>query len=94
MLLKELPKEQHGALVLCSNRNPIKPMVRKTCKVGCIKCEICVKNCPEKCIVMEKGIPVVDYSKCNSCGTCVTKCPTKPLKLLEKDVISAGKSAS
>lgn len=86
-ILKRVPKERVGAMVVCSNRNPIKAMVMKTCKVGCIKCELCVKNCPEKCITMENGIPVVDYAKCTSCGTCVAKCPTKVFKLLQNDVI-------
>jgi Pyruvate/2-oxoacid:ferredoxin oxidoreductase delta subunit len=62
-------------------------MVKKTCDVGCIKCEICVKNCPEKCITMVNGIPEVDYSKCTSCGICVEKCPTKVFKMLQYDVI-------
>jgi Na+-translocating ferredoxin:NAD+ oxidoreductase RNF subunit RnfB len=90
MLLREIPKDRQGAITVCSNRNPIKPMVKKTCKVGCMKCEACVRNCPEKCIVMDKGIPVVDYRKCTSCGTCVAKCPAKAVKLIQQDVIPAG----
>jgi Na+-translocating ferredoxin:NAD+ oxidoreductase RNF subunit RnfB len=82
-LLSEIPRERKGAVTLCSNRNPIKTMVRKTCTAGCIKCELCVKNCPEQCIKLENGIPLVDYSKCVSCGVCVEKCPTKVLKLLQ-----------
>ena len=87
MILKKVPKQRVGSMVVCSNRNPVKAMVMKTCKVGCIKCEICVKNCPEKCITMENGIPMVDYSKFTSCGVCVAKCPTKVFKMLQYDVI-------
>ncbi len=83
----EVPRERLGSVVVCSNRNPVKSMVMKTCKVGCIKCEICVKNCPEKCITMKNGIPIVDYSKCTSCGVCVGKCPTKVFKMLQKDIV-------
>jgi ferredoxin len=83
-IIRDIPRDREGAFVYCSNRNSIKAMVMKTCKVGCIKCELCVKNCPEQCIVMENGIPVVDYAKCTSCGTCATKCPTKVFKLLER----------
>ncbi|QQO09855.1 RnfABCDGE type electron transport complex subunit B [Breznakiella homolactica] len=90
-IIKEVPRERKGSMVICSNRNPIKAMVMKTCKVGCIKCEICVKNCPEKCITMENGIPVVDYSKCTSCGVCVAKCPTKVFKMLQDDIITDKK---
>jgi Na+-translocating ferredoxin:NAD+ oxidoreductase RNF subunit RnfB len=82
-IIRDLPRDRQGALVYCSNRNPLKAMVIKTCKAGCIKCEICVKNCPEQCIIMENGIPQVDYAKCTSCGTCVAKCPTKVFKLLQ-----------
>jgi Na+-translocating ferredoxin:NAD+ oxidoreductase RNF subunit RnfB len=82
-IIRDLPRDRRGSFVFCSNRNSIKTMVLKTCKVGCIKCELCVKNCPEQCIVMDNGIPAVDYSKCVSCGTCVSKCPVKVIKLLQ-----------
>jgi Na+-translocating ferredoxin:NAD+ oxidoreductase subunit B len=82
-----VPKDRKGAIVLCQNRNVIKPAVAKACKAGCIKCEICVKSCPEKCITMENGIPVTDYSKCTACGTCVSKCPTKCYRMLENGTV-------
>jgi len=88
VILKRVPKDRKGSIVVCSNHNPLKAMVMKTCKVGCIKCEICVKNCPEKCITMENGISIVDYSKCTSCGVCVAKCPTKVFKMLQYDIIT------
>jgi Na+-translocating ferredoxin:NAD+ oxidoreductase RNF subunit RnfB len=87
MLLRDVPKDRHGAMALCSNRNPIRPMVSKTCRIACIKCGLCVKNCPQQCITLENNIPVVDYSKCVSCGTCALKCPTKVMKILERDVV-------
>ena len=80
-IIQMIPKDQKGAITLCSNRNVLKPMVAKSCKMGCIKCELCVKNCSENCIKMVNGIPVVDYAKCTSCGTCVEKCPTKAMTL-------------
>ncbi|GHV09488.1 hypothetical protein FACS189485_22140 [Spirochaetia bacterium] len=61
-------------------------MVSKSCRIACIKCGLCVKNCPQQCIALENNIPVVDYSKCISCGTCAGKCPTKVIKILERDV--------
>ena len=86
-IIRLVPANQKGAYVLCSNSNANKAMVSKSCKAGCIKCELCVKNCPGGCITMQKGIPMVDYGKCTSCGTCVSKCPTKVIKLLEKDIL-------
>jgi Na+-translocating ferredoxin:NAD+ oxidoreductase RNF subunit RnfB len=85
-ILKAVSRETLGAIVICSNHNPIKAMVMKTCKAGCIKCELCVKNCPKQCITMINGIPQVDYATCTSCGACVSKCPTKVFKILQKDV--------
>jgi Na+-translocating ferredoxin:NAD+ oxidoreductase RNF subunit RnfB len=87
-IIRNLPRDQKGALALCSNRNPLRANVLKTCKIGCIKCELCVKNCPEQCITMENGIPAVNYAKCTSCGTCASKCPTKVFKILERDIIA------
>jgi Na+-translocating ferredoxin:NAD+ oxidoreductase RNF subunit RnfB len=81
-ILRIIPSDQKIALALCSNRNPVRAAIRKTCRVGCIKCGICVRNCPEQCIVLEDGIPVVDYGKCTACGTCEQKCPTKVMRVL------------
>ncbi|MCL2130763.1 MAG: RnfABCDGE type electron transport complex subunit B [Treponema sp.] len=81
-IIHAIPRDLKGARPFCSNLNVNKVMVGKNCKAGCIKCELCVKNCPEECIKMANGIPIVDYAKCTSCGTCVTKCPIKVMKLI------------
>jgi Na+-translocating ferredoxin:NAD+ oxidoreductase RNF subunit RnfB len=83
-ILKQIPRDQKGAIGLCANRNTIKPMVRKTCTVGCIKCEVCVKKCPVKAIKLENGVPAVDYSKCISCGVCQNVCSAKAFTILGK----------
>ena len=85
-ILWAISRDLKGAITLCSNRNVNKAMVARYCKAGCIKCEMCVRSCPEKCIKMVNGIPVVDYTKCTSCGTCIAKCPVKVMKLVERDV--------
>jgi Na+-translocating ferredoxin:NAD+ oxidoreductase RNF subunit RnfB len=85
-LLKGIAKDQHGAMTLCSNRNPVRQAVAKTCKIACIKCGLCAKNCPAQCIDLSANIPVVDLAKCTSCGTCVEKCPTKVFKVIERDI--------
>ena len=86
-LLKGVAKEQRGAMVLCSNRNPVKQAVTKACKISCFKCGLCVKNCPEQCINLDTFIPVVDLAKCSSCGTCAEKCPSKVFKIIERDLL-------
>jgi len=88
-----VPKSRVGSVVLCSNHAVVKATVIKSCKVGCIKCEACVKACPEHCITMINGIPVTDYSKCTSCGICVEKCPTKCYKLIQTDVTGKARIA-
>ena len=87
-IIHAIPRDLRGARPLCSNLNVNKAMVARNCKAGCIKCELCVKNCPEQCIKMVNGIPVVDYAKCTSCGTCVTVCPPKVMKLIPQDVFT------
>ena len=83
-----IPRDLKGARPVCSNLNVNKAMVAKNCKNGCIKCEICVKSCPEQCIkiaadIYIRGVPAVDNSKCTSCGTCVAKCPVKVMALIQ-----------
>jgi len=77
-----IPRDLKGSRPQCSNLNVNKAMVARNCKSGCIKCELCVKNCPEQCIRMANGIPVVDNAKCTGCGACVSKCPKKVMTLL------------
>ena len=86
-ILKAVPSDQKGSMTFCSNRSPNRQLVAKSCKIACIKCGLCVKNCPQQCIDLGGNIPVVDWSKCISCGTCVAKCPTKVMKLLENTLI-------
>jgi RnfABCDGE-type electron transport complex B subunit len=87
-LFSKVPVSRKGAVALCSNRSENKASILKNCKVGCIKCGKCERNCPEKAIKLVNGIPVVDYSLCNSCNICVEGCPTHVLKLLEQIPIS------
>jgi Na+-translocating ferredoxin:NAD+ oxidoreductase RNF subunit RnfB len=85
-ILKGIPRDQKGALVLCSNRNPNRQQISRGCKIACIKCGLCARNCPQNCIDLSGLIPVVDYTKCTSCGTCAEKCPTRVFKIFERDL--------
>lgn len=85
-ILTRVPTNRTGAITLCSNRNPRKAQVFKDCKVGCIKCGKCEKVCPKSCIKIIDGIPIVDYTVCDSCNECVINCPTKALVLIENKI--------
>ena len=50
----------------------IKPIVLEN---KCTACALCWKFCPEPCIAMEEGIPVIDYEYCKGCGLCAAECP-------------------
>ncbi len=78
--------DRKGSVALCSNRSDNKPSIKKNCSVGCIKCGICVRKCPENCIELINGIPAVDYAKCTSCGECIKACPDKVLDLVQNVV--------
>ncbi|MBQ7377560.1 MAG: RnfABCDGE type electron transport complex subunit B [Clostridia bacterium] len=54
---------------------------RTYCKVGCIGCRICEKNCPVSAIRVENNCAVIDYDLCTGCGLCAEKCPRKIIHL-------------
>jgi Na+-translocating ferredoxin:NAD+ oxidoreductase RNF subunit RnfB len=94
LILKQIPRNQKGAVGLCSNRNTIKPMIRKTCTVGCIKCEACVRKCPAEAIKLKDGVPIVDDRKCTSCGTCQTVCSAQAFTIFDKPAQTTDTSAA
>lgn len=67
--------------VLCRSKEK-GAVVRKTCKVGCIGCQMCNKVCPvgkeaeDKAVVVTDFLAEIRYDKCISCGLCASKCPT------------------
>lgn len=70
-------------------------VVRKQCKAlkcnslidlyldqdKCIKCKICIKNCPVNAISDDF---VIDNKKCTKCNTCLDMCPKKTIKRVVK----------
>ncbi len=44
-------------------------------KTDCIKCNICVKNCPQKAIKLNEDIYETIDEKCIGCGICSAVCP-------------------
>lgn len=57
--------------------NPEKRVaLKEKCDRACIACEACVKACNFDAIVMENGVPKIDYQKCVGCMACADACPT------------------
>lgn len=81
-LFRLIPKDEKGAIALCSNRSENKPQIKKDCSKGCFKCGVCTKKCPEGAVQLVNGLPEIDRSKCTACGQCVAACPDKVLVLL------------
>jgi Na+-translocating ferredoxin:NAD+ oxidoreductase RNF subunit RnfB len=71
-----LVRADSQTLVLCSSSSSGKE-TRSACKVGCIACKICERNCPEKAIIIETNKAVINHDKCKNCGECINKCPQK-----------------
>lgn len=74
--------ESATVAVKCSSHDKGKD-VMNVCKVGCIGCTLCVKECEFGAIAMDNNVPVIDYDKCTKCGKCAAKCPKKIIKVEE-----------
>ena len=74
--------------IMCSSKDKGKT-TKDNCKVGCIACTLCKKNCPEDAITIENNIAFIDYDKCTSCGACVGKCPTKAIKVMNAPMLTS-----
>ncbi len=73
-LRKKFPK---GRKIYVSCRNKDKGGVaRKACKVACIGCGKCEKECKFDAITIANNLAFIDSDKCKLCRKCVSVCPT------------------
>lgn len=90
---EEIEFKSHNDLPFCSmslsstlsnktgSWRSMKPVVRKE---KCTSCLLCWKFCPEPCITMQDGIPVIDYDYCKGCGICAEVCAKKAIEFEEE----------
>ncbi|KJS13915.1 MAG: 4Fe-4S ferredoxin [Peptococcaceae bacterium BRH_c8a] len=48
---------------------------------GCDGCGVCVQTCPEKAVIVQDGVAVIDRNACLSCGLCARACPTGSMQI-------------
>jgi Na+-translocating ferredoxin:NAD+ oxidoreductase RNF subunit RnfB len=77
-IIRLVPARQK-VLVLCSTKER-GAAVRKFCKVGCIDCHLCEKQCPEQAFARAGRIPQIDPDKCKAREICIATCPQKTIK--------------
>ena len=72
-IVKLIPEKQK---IMPACRNEDKgAAVMKMCKVGCIGCMKCQRECPADAIHVVNNLAQVDTSKCVQCGHCADICP-------------------
>lgn len=76
-----IPKADCHMEVNCSNADK-GPAANKACKVACIGCGLCVKQCEFEAIKLENNLAKIDPAKCTLCGKCAEKCPKKCIELV------------
>lgn len=79
--LIEMVSYDQKVMVQCNSRDIGKHVV-KVCKIGCVGCRLCERNCEAAAIKVENNIAHIDYDKCTNCGVCVEKCPKKVIQLI------------
>ncbi len=79
--------------VACSNKEK-GALAMKACKVACIGCGKCAKNCPHEAIAVNSNLAYIDYEKCKLCKKCVEVCPTHSIHAVNFPVKKAEPAAT
>ena len=69
------PARSMRVYVACSNKEK-GALAMKECKVACIGCSKCLKECTHEAITIANNLSYIDYEKCKLCRKCVDVCPT------------------
>lgn len=76
-LRKKGPKNRR-IFVSCVNKDK-GAVSMKACRVSCIGCGKCAKECQFEAITVEQNLAYIDPAKCRLCRKCVKACPTKAI---------------
>ena len=76
-LRKKFPKNRK-IVVSCMNEAK-GGVARKACKVACIGCGKCEKECKFDAITIVNNLAFIDSDKCKLCRKCVSVCPTSAI---------------
>lgn len=51
-------------------------------EISCTGCGACTEICPQKAIVIDHSLAVIDQQLCIDCGNCISVCPTRAINEL------------
>ncbi len=99
--LRKKNKKDRKIFVSCINEEK-GGVARKNCKVTCIGCGKCEKECKFDAITIKNNLSYIDPVKCRLCRKCVGVCPTNaiheigfpPPRVKEKESEKAGEGES
>lgn len=92
-VLSLAPLDSH-VRVNCNSKDK-GPVAKKACKVACIGCTLCMRQCPYGAIKMENNLAIVDPKVCAekcSDALCLSKCPTKAIRPFLTGILPGNES--
>ena len=82
-----IPRFQFGSIINAPNKAVGQLITKKIYlhKDKCIKCSMCVEQCPHKSLSMDKqGYPLINQKGCENCYRCIHHCPQMALSISKR----------
>jgi RnfABCDGE-type electron transport complex B subunit len=81
----DMHHEEHKLFVYCKSRDK-GAAAKKACKVACIACQLCVKDCEvDGGITIEDNLATINYEICPQNAVPTKRCPTRCILLGEEE---------